>query len=76
MAPMTMEDAIAYCVRKGFGVQSESPGRVTMVKGRLLGRTKVLLLTEEDGVIYYTGRTGRRRFPTNWWSAYWSQSHF
>ncbi len=76
MSEMTMEEAIAYCVRKGFGVETESPGRVTMVKHRFFGRAKVLMLTEEDGRIYYTSRTGKRRFPSTCLGCWLSGPHF
>ncbi len=63
-----LEEAINFCLSKGFTEESRDEDRVVMVKKRALGRTKQLVLTTEADAVYYAGKSGRRRFPTSWFS--------
>ncbi len=73
---MDIEEAANFCLAKGFHEESRDEHRIVMVKKRALGRTKQVVLTDENGTVYYAGKGGKRRFPTNWFSRWMASPHF
>lgn len=75
---MDMEDAINFCLAKGYKEESRDEHRVVMVKHRTVRLDKQIILTQADGQVYFTSaKTGaKRKWPEGWFARWLASPHF